>query len=134
MDNRSILNSIHLLQSFYRTSCDEFSTELLNIGLQISKKITDGDDYQLLKYFMYNEDVNIVSKLLLCLSTGPGPSIAFNKNQLYKDSVEELSRLLIKISTSDSNIVVRLLVKSLLQSNSIVMGYILIDLWSLWTR
>lgn len=91
------------------------------------------DDKEFLFIVLKNEDMNIVTKLLDCLSADA--SIAFTKNQMYEQAIVKLSSILIETTTSGNpSIVPRLLVKYQLQCNNIWMGYVFIDLWGSWMR
>lgn len=107
--------------------------ELFHVGLELSKKLMAKDCAEFARFFMTNEDVNIVGKLLQCLTVDA--SALFSRTQMYREAVEMLSRILIKASTTaNSNVVPKFLVKQLLQCDNILLGYVVIDLWSAWIR
>ncbi|KAJ6644585.1 hypothetical protein Bhyg_09554, partial [Pseudolycoriella hygida] len=117
--------------SFCSASCDEFSFELLHIGVTISKKLINEGDSEFLHFFMKYDDKNMACKLLQCLLVD---TLAFTRTQVYMETVEVLSILLIRASEAvNPNIILNMLANSLLQYDSIL-GYILIDLWSEWAR
>lgn len=112
---------------------EEFSFEIVHLGLDMLKKPLD--DSEFLHFAMKNDESNVVSKVLD--SVAADPSIVFIGSGKYKELIETLSGILIKtvtLSTVDPNIVPKLLVKKLLECDNIAMGYILMDLWGAWTR
>lgn len=121
-------------QCFQNASCAEFSNELLRIGLDISKNLLHDKDFP--HFFMGNENVNIVSKMLDCMSIDP-LSIIFNESHNHNETMQTMASILIKTSTVsstvDANVVPRFLVKELMQRNNVFAGYILIDLWNAWS-
>lgn len=79
--------------------------------------------------------MNIVCKLLDCWPSCMDVSTIFTKYEMYKVSIETLSSILIKTSTTtNANFVLEILVKHLLECNNIPMGYFLIDIWNSWSR
>ncbi|KAG4078597.1 hypothetical protein HA402_003244 [Bradysia odoriphaga] len=122
------------VESFCRISSDEYSIDLLTVGLELSKQLLDDKDRDSVRYFMKNEHLNVIDKMVECLSTDT--SSWFDQHHLHQNTIETLSSILIRCSAPTSSvnpdIVPRLLVTNLLQCNNISTGYIWMALWRAW--
>ncbi|XP_037040457.1 uncharacterized protein LOC119077371 isoform X2 [Bradysia coprophila] len=121
-------------ESFRRISSDEYSIDLLSVGLELSKKLLGDEDSDSVRYFMKNEHSNVIDKMVECLSTDP--SSMFDQHHMHQNTIETLSNILIRCSAPTSSVnpdvVPGLLVTKLLQCNNISAGYIWMALWRSW--